>query len=91
MEKISCEGLKLLSWNSGDGSQFSILGAVLFAAVFAFTIHRNRVRRKSLHVREDGMYVWVEWPRGERTSHRDPSEPGGEWDSDGDADGDGGD
>lgn len=33
------------------------------------------------------MYVWVEWHGGERCSDTDPSEPGGEWDIDGDGDG----
>lgn len=77
----------MLSWNSEDGWQFSILGAVLIAVVVAFTIYRNRVRRKSLHRRDDGVYVWIEWHGGKRTSLQDPSEPGGDWDSDGDGDG----
>lgn len=79
----------MLSWNSEEGWQFSILGAILVAAVLAFIVYRNRVRRKSLHKRDDGVYVWIEWHGGERTSYRDPSEPGGDWDSD--SDGDGGD
>ena len=77
----------MLSWNSEDGWQFSAIGAILVAAVIAFTMYRNRVRRKSLHKRDDGMYVWIEWHGGERSSLQDPSEPGGDWDSDGDGDG----
>lgn len=77
----------MLSWNSEDGWQFSIFGAVLVIAVVAFNIYRNRVRRKSLSRREDGVYVWIEWHGGERTSLKDPSEQGGDWDNDGDGDG----
>lgn len=77
----------MLSWNSEDGWQFSAFGAILVAAVLAFTFYRNRVRRKSLRKRDDGMYVWIEWHGGERSSLQDPSAPGGDWDSDGDGDG----
>jgi hypothetical protein len=77
----------MLSWSSEDGWEFSLFGAILVTAVIAFTVYRNRVRRKSLRKRDDGTYIWLEWHGGERTSHRDPSEKGGEWDSDGDGDG----
>lgn len=80
----------MLGWSSENGLQLSILGAVLVVAVFAFSIYRDRVRRKSLRRREDGVYVWLEWHGGERSSVRDPSEQGGAWDSDGDGGGDGG-
>ena len=80
----------MLSWNSQDGWLFSPLGAALIAAVIAFTLYRRHIRRKSLHRRDDGTYVWTEWHGGEKTSHRDPSEKGGDWDSGGDAGGDGG-
>lgn len=53
---------------------------------FGFVEYR---RRSTLRQRDDGTYVWIEWHGGERCATRDPSEPGGEWDSD--ADGDGGD
>ena len=53
----------------------------------AFSIYRDRVRRKTLRQRDDGTYVRIELHGGERCSDTDPSEPGGEWDSDGDGDG----
>ncbi len=83
----------MLSSNSENGWQFSLICAVLAIAAIGFVFYRNRVRRSSLHRREDGVYVWVEWHGGERTSLQDPSETGGAWDSDGDGDGggDGGD
>jgi hypothetical protein len=68
-------------------------GNVLFAfvvALIAFYVYRGYVRRRSLHRRDDGTYVWVEWHGGEMTSSCDPSAPGGAWDSGGDSGGDGG-
>lgn len=51
---------------------------------------KDHSRHSSLRQRDDGGYVWVEWHGGERTSMCDPSQPGGQWDSEGDG-GDGGD
>jgi len=63
----------------------------LFAFMMLFDAWAAYRRRSSLHQREDGVYVWIEWHGGQRCSDTDPSEPGGEWDSDSDdGDGDGG-
>lgn len=80
----------------GDiASQPTMLGAIFaviigIATIFGFYVYW--VRRKSLHQREDGTYVWRDWHGGECTSIEDPSALGGEWDSgsDGDGGGDGG-
>ncbi|GGX54094.1 hypothetical protein GCM10007385_22860 [Tateyamaria omphalii] len=61
----------------------------LVGLFLAFQAWADFRRRSTLHQRDDGIYVWVEWHGGTRCSATDPSEPGGEWDSDGDGDGGG--
>ena len=70
--------------------EFEYLIAIVLA-VIAFGIWRNRTRHRSLRRREDGKYVWVEWHGGERSSFKDPRAPGGDWDSGGNGNGNGGD
>lgn len=77
----------MLSYSSDTGWVFDPLQCALVIAVIAFNIYRHRVRTRSLRQRQDGVYVWIEWHGGERQSLTDPSEPGGEWDSEGDGDG----
>ncbi|WP_147126282.1 hypothetical protein [Shimia ponticola] len=77
----------MLSLSSETGSGVAPWEWALMAVFMVFGWYRNKVRRDSLHQREDGVYVWVEWHGGERTSICDPTE---EWDSEGDG-GDGGD
>ena len=81
----------MLSYSADTDWVFDPFQCALIVAYIAFSVYRNRVRRKSLRQREDGLYVWVEWHGGERCSDTDPSEPGGLWDSEADGDGDGGD
>ncbi|NIZ61442.1 hypothetical protein DL239_10685 [Sedimentitalea sp. CY04] len=81
----------MLSYSSDTGWVFDPLQCGLVIAIIAFSVYRNQVRRKSLHKRDDGLYVWVEWYGGERCSATDPSVPGGLWDSEADDGGDGGD
>ena len=59
----------------------------LVATISLFGLYRDHRRRSTLRQREDGVYVWIEWHGGERCSDTDPSEPGGDWDSEGDGDG----
>ncbi len=77
----------MLSYSSETGWLFDPIQCGFVIAFIAFSILRNHVRRKTLRQENDGTYVWVEWHGGERRSPTDPSEPGGEWDSDGDGDG----
>ena len=77
----------MLSYSPDTGWVFDPFQCILVVGFIAFTIYRNRVRRKTLRQRDDGTYVWMEWHGGERYSETDPSEPGGEWDNDGDGDG----
>lgn len=73
-----------------ENESVAILGVLLFLAITAFVFYRNRVRRRSLHRRDDGVYVWTDWHGGTCTSRNDPSRPGGEWDGDSGGDGGGG-
>ncbi|MEP5731115.1 MAG: hypothetical protein ABJL67_17295 [Sulfitobacter sp.] len=77
----------MLSYSSDTGWVFDPFMCVLIVLVVGFQMYRSRVRKSSLRQREDGVYVWIEWHGGERSSICDPSLPGGEWDSDGDCDG----
>ncbi|WP_299923132.1 hypothetical protein [uncultured Pelagimonas sp.] len=77
----------MLSFSWDTGSDFDPIQWAFVIAIFAFSIYRDRVRRKTLRQDADGTYVWVEWHGGERRSDTDPSDPGGEWDNDGDGDG----
>lgn len=77
----------MISWGSDTGFEYSVFGTIIVAGFVSFFFWRNRTRRRTLRIREDGMYVWIEWPSGERCSPDDPSAPGGEWDSGGDGDG----
>ncbi len=65
----------------------SAIEFAFIAAFLAFGAYRNHRRRSTLRQRDDGTYVWIEWHGGERCSDTDPSEPGGDWDSEGDGDG----
>ena len=77
----------MLSYSSDTGWVFDPFQLAVGVCIIAFHVYRNRVRRSTLHRREDGIYVWVEWHGGERCSVIDPSAPGGAWDSEGDGDG----
>lgn len=79
----------MLTVSAQAGSWVIPAGFLLFFGLIAFEIYRNRVRRRSLRRRCDGVYVWIEWHGGERCSDKDPTAPGGDWDSDTDG-GDGG-
>ena len=57
---------------------------VFGSAVLIFDLYRDHKRRSTLRRREDGVYVWIEWHGGERSSTCDPTE---DWDSEGDGDG----
>ncbi|MCH2165735.1 MAG: hypothetical protein MK098_13950 [Marinovum sp.] len=63
---------------------------ILALPFLAFDAWSKFCKRSSLHQRDGGVYVWVEWDGTERCSLLHPDAPGGEWDSDGDG-GDGGD
>lgn len=76
----------MLSYASDTGWVFDPLQATLVAIFVIFYIYRHRVRTKSLHQRDNGLYVWVEWHGGQRSSLDDPSAPGGAWDCGGDGD-----
>lgn len=65
------------------------LWILFWCGLVSFQACKDYIRRRSLHQREDGVYVWVEWSGAERCSSEDPSEAGGLWDSEG-GDGDGG-
>ncbi|WP_299552317.1 hypothetical protein [uncultured Tateyamaria sp.] len=77
----------MLSYSSETGWVYNPFEIAIVCACVAFSVWRNRVRRRSLRQREDGMYVWVEWHGGERCSLDDPAAPGGAWDSEGDGGG----
>ena len=79
----------MLSYSPETDWIFDPFQCALIVMVIAFQIYRTRMRKRTLGRREDGMYVWIEWHGGERSSPCDPSAPGGEWDSE--CDGDGGD
>ena len=79
----------MLSYASDTGWVFDPFQATLFAIFVIFEIYRRRVRTKSLRQKDNGMYVWVEWHGGERSSWDDPSALGGEWDSECDGGGGG--
>ncbi len=77
----------MLSYSSDTGWVFDPLEATLLLMVIGFNVYRTTLRKRSLHQKDDGTFVWIEWHGGERSSPTDPSEPGGEWDCDGDGDG----
>ena len=77
----------MLNYSSDAGWVCDNFPIALIAVLVAFSVYPNRVGRKTLRQRGDGTYGWIEWHGGERCSDTDPSEPGGEWDSDGDGDG----
>ena len=77
----------MLNYSSDTGWVFDPLQCALLIGFIAFAIYRDHIRRKTLRQLDDGTYLWVEWHGGERRSDTDPSEPGGDWDSDGDGDG----
>jgi len=62
----------------------SVLGLIVFM------LYRENARHRSLHRREDGMFVWTEWHGKECESLVDPSGPGGAWSSGDGGGGDGG-
>ncbi|MEP3846561.1 MAG: hypothetical protein ABJM43_14605 [Paracoccaceae bacterium] len=73
----------MLSYSSETGWVFDPSMCVLVVLAVGFQVYRSRVRKSSLHQREDGVYVWIEWHGAERSSICDPSLPGGEGDCDG--------
>ncbi|MBO9397559.1 hypothetical protein J7400_12800 [Shimia sp. R9_2] len=77
----------MLSYSADTGWVSHFFQGALMITFIAFSLYQNRVRRKSLRRQEDGLYVWIEWHGGERSSYTDPSAAGGAWDSDGDGDG----
>lgn len=62
---------------------FPLLGILVIAAAVVFSSHRDRVRRKTLKRDENGLYSWIDWPGGKRSSYTDPSKPNGRWDREG--------
>lgn len=81
----------MFGYDSTNGWWFSWFGAVLFALVLAYAIHRLRRkarRRRSLRRDGDG-YVWIELDGSPGRSREDPRD---RWDAEdaADADGDGG-
>ena len=77
----------MLSYSSETGWVYDSFQCIVFVLFLLFIAYRNRVRRKTLHQRDDGTYVWIEWHGGERCSDTDPTASGGAWDSDGGGDG----
>lgn len=57
--------------------------------VIAVVKYADFIRQRTLRRTDTGTYVWIEWHGGTRSSARDPRDPGGAWDSDGDGCGDG--
>ena len=76
----------MVSSSSAAGWAFDLWEFIPVIAVLSFGIYRDRVRRKTLRRRDDGVYIWVEWHGGERSSRENPTE---DWDSEGDGDGGG--
>lgn len=62
-------------------------GLIFLVGMFGtliFYVVTHRIRVRSLHQREDGMFIWTEWYGERRSSRLDPRLPGGEWYSDSD-------
>ena len=79
---IPIGGFLFYVWSDAPDTALMIVGPLL--AFYAWSDFR---KRSTLTQTEDGTYVWIEWHGGVGSSETDPSEPGGEWDSDGDGDG----
>ncbi|WP_322889281.1 MULTISPECIES: hypothetical protein [unclassified Yoonia] len=62
---------------------YPLMGIAVIAAAIVFSRHRDKVRRKSLKRDDDGLYTWIDWPGGKRSSYTDPSKPNGKWEREG--------